>query len=89
MGRGKEAGKAPEAEYDVLILQSTRVVIVALEEAQNGHVTQELRGGIKMVGELKVLPFVVYRVQMLYQMISKSMFSLTNVEETTSGAADI
>eukprot|EP00061_Rhincodon_typus_P012245 g37859.t1 len=41
-----------------------------------------------MVGDQKVLSFVAYRVQMLYETVSESMLGLTNVEEAISGAAD-
>eukprot|EP00061_Rhincodon_typus_P002864 g18689.t1 len=63
-------------------------VTVTLEEAREAHVTQGVGGGFKMVGDRKVVSFVVHRAQMLYEMVSKSTLGLTNVEEATSGAAD-
>eukprot|EP00061_Rhincodon_typus_P014349 g41312.t1 len=36
--------KAPEVEYEVLLLQFTCGIIVALEEAQNGHVIKRVGG---------------------------------------------
>eukprot|EP00061_Rhincodon_typus_P016665 g44996.t1 len=80
--------QAPEAEYEVLLLQFADGVIVTLKEAQDGHVTQALGGGVKMVGDQKVLLFVMYRVQVLYKMVSEPPLSLADVEEATSGAAD-
>eukprot|EP00061_Rhincodon_typus_P004451 g22617.t1 len=41
-----------------------------------------------MVGDQKVLLFIAYRVQMLYEMVSESTLGLTHVEEVTSGAVD-
>eukprot|EP00061_Rhincodon_typus_P000195 g10872.t1 len=76
------------AEYEVLLLQFAGGVIVALEEAQDGHVVQGVGEGVKMVGNRKVLSFVAYRVQMLYEMVSESTLGLTDVKEATSGAAD-
>eukprot|EP00061_Rhincodon_typus_P010276 g34445.t1 len=46
---------APKVEYEVLLLQFAGSVIVALEEAQDGHVTKGLGGGVKMVGNQMVL----------------------------------
>eukprot|EP00061_Rhincodon_typus_P001902 g16087.t1 len=85
---GVELGKAPEAEYEVLFLQFACGIIVALEEAQDGHTIKAVRGGVKMVGDRKVLLFIVYRAQMLYETVPKSVLGLTDVEEATSGAAD-
>eukprot|EP00061_Rhincodon_typus_P013504 g39911.t1 len=62
----------------MLLLQFVSGIIVALEEAQDGDVTQGVGGGVKMVGDKKVLSFVVYRVQMLYKMVLKSTFGLTD-----------
>eukprot|EP00061_Rhincodon_typus_P004119 g21795.t1 len=73
---------------EVLLLQFVGGVIVALEEAQDGHVTQGVGGEVKMVGDQKVLSFVAYRAQMLYEMVSMSTFGFTDIEEATSGAAD-
>eukprot|EP00061_Rhincodon_typus_P003629 g20553.t1 len=79
-------GNAPEAEYEVLLLQFADGVIVTREEAQDGHV---IRGGkVEVVGDWKVLLFVVYRMQMLYETVSVSTLGLTNVASSTSGAAD-
>eukprot|EP00061_Rhincodon_typus_P006166 g26511.t1 len=72
----------------MLLLLFPGGVIVTLEEAQDGHVTQGVGGEVKMVGNRKVLSFVVYRVQMLYKTVSEYMLGLTDVEEATSGAAD-
>eukprot|EP00061_Rhincodon_typus_P002330 g17249.t1 len=41
-----------------------------------------------MVGDRKVLWFVTYRAQMLYETVSESTLGLTNIEEATLGAAD-
>eukprot|EP00061_Rhincodon_typus_P012648 g38518.t1 len=79
--------KAPEAEDEVLLLQFVGGVVVTLEEAQVGHVTQGVKEGVKMVGDWKVL-FVACRTHMLYKTVSESTLGLTNVEEATSGAAD-
>eukprot|EP00061_Rhincodon_typus_P007838 g29927.t1 len=78
---------APEAEYEVLLLQFTGGVVVTLEEAQDGHVAWGVGGGVEMVHDWKVL-FVVNRVQVPYKAISKPPLDLTDVEEATSGAAD-
>eukprot|EP00061_Rhincodon_typus_P008997 g32113.t1 len=45
--------KVPEAEYEVLLLQFVCGITVTLEEGQDGHVTQGLGGGVKMVGDQK------------------------------------
>eukprot|EP00061_Rhincodon_typus_P006900 g28007.t1 len=69
---------------------SLRVVsFVALEEAQDGHAIQGVGGGVKMVDNWKVMLFVTYRTQMLYETVSNSMHGLTDVAEGTLGAADI
>eukprot|EP00061_Rhincodon_typus_P000494 g11888.t1 len=75
-------------EYEVWVLQFVGGVIVILQEAQDGHVTQGVGGGVKMDGNQKVLSFVMYRAQMLYKTVSDSMHGLTNVEEATSRAVD-
>eukprot|EP00061_Rhincodon_typus_P010173 g34256.t1 len=41
-----------------------------------------------MVGDQKVVLFVVYRAQMIYKTVPESTLSLTGVEEATSGSAD-
>eukprot|EP00061_Rhincodon_typus_P017713 g46538.t1 len=41
-----------------------------------------------MVGDQKVLSFVLYRAQILYEKVSESLLGLTDVEEATSGATD-
>eukprot|EP00061_Rhincodon_typus_P001832 g15910.t1 len=73
---------------EVLLLQFADSIIVTLEEAEDGHVTQGVGRPVEMVRNRKVLSFVAYRVQMLYKMASESMLGLTNVEEATSGAVD-
>eukprot|EP00061_Rhincodon_typus_P006982 g28192.t1 len=72
----------------MLFLQFTYGVVVTLEEAQDGHVTQGVRGAVKMVDKQKVLFIGVYRDQMLCKSVMESALVLTNVEETTSGAKD-
>eukprot|EP00061_Rhincodon_typus_P007321 g28909.t1 len=62
---------ASEVEYEELLVQFVRGVIVTLEEAQDGHVTQAVGGGVKMVGDQKVLSFVTNRTLMFYKMVSK------------------
>eukprot|EP00061_Rhincodon_typus_P002587 g17952.t1 len=76
---------APEAEYEVLLLQFACGVIVALEEAQDGNVIKRV-GGVKVVGDQTVLSIVEYRAQMLHETVPESALGLTDVEETTSGA---
>eukprot|EP00061_Rhincodon_typus_P001870 g16006.t1 len=88
MDRLCQVKEAPEVEYEVLLLQFASGVIMALEEAQDGHFTQGVEGCVKMVDHQKVLLFVTYRAQMLYETVSESTLGLTNVEEATSGAAD-
>eukprot|EP00061_Rhincodon_typus_P015642 g43429.t1 len=75
-------------EYEMLLLQFAGSVIVTLEEAQDGPVTQGVGLGVKMVGNLKVLLFVMYRAQMLRETVPESVLGLTDVEEATSGATD-
>eukprot|EP00061_Rhincodon_typus_P015943 g43896.t1 len=70
------------------LLQNLGGVIVASEEAQDGHVTQGMGGAVKMVDDRKVLSFFAYRVQMLYKTFSKSMLGLTDVEKATLGAVE-
>eukprot|EP00061_Rhincodon_typus_P003036 g19126.t1 len=87
----KEAGmrgKAPEAEYEVLLLQFPVRNIVTLEAAQDGHVTQGVGGGAEMVPDRKVLSFVMNPAQVLYKAVPESPLGLTDVEEATSGIAD-
>eukprot|EP00061_Rhincodon_typus_P003112 g19308.t1 len=79
---------APKAEYEVLLLQFPDGVIVTLGEAQDGHVTQRVGGGVEMVRDRKVLSFVTNRVQVLYKTVSKPPFGLIDVEEATSRATD-
>eukprot|EP00061_Rhincodon_typus_P013247 g39505.t1 len=80
--------EVPEAEYEVLLLQFTSGVIVTLEEAQDGHVTQGVGGGVEVVRDWKMLTFVANRAQVLYKAVSKPLLGLPDVEEATSGAAD-
>eukprot|EP00061_Rhincodon_typus_P004180 g21936.t1 len=75
-------------EYEVFLLHFACGVIVTLEEAQDGHVIKGVGGGVKMVGNRKMLSFVMYKAQMLHEMVLKSALGLTNVEEDTSGATD-
>eukprot|EP00061_Rhincodon_typus_P010969 g35640.t1 len=72
--------EAPEAEYEVLLVQFAGGVIVALEEAQDGHVTQGVGGRAKMVSDRKVVLIIVYKVQMLHELVPKSVLGLINVE---------
>eukprot|EP00061_Rhincodon_typus_P011185 g36020.t1 len=72
----------------MLLLQFLSGVIVTLEKAQHGHVNQGVGGRVKLVGDRKVLSFVVNRAQIFYETVSESTLGLTNVEEATSGAAD-
>eukprot|EP00061_Rhincodon_typus_P013418 g39786.t1 len=71
-----------------LLLQFACGVIVGLEEVQDGHVTQERGERVKMVRDWKVLSFVAYRVQMVYETVPESMLGFTVIEEATSGATD-
>eukprot|EP00061_Rhincodon_typus_P005118 g24230.t1 len=79
---------APKVEYEMLLLPFVGGVIVTVEEAQDEHVTQGVGGGVKMVGDWKVLSFVAYRVQMLYKAVSESPLGPSDVQEATLGAAD-
>eukprot|EP00061_Rhincodon_typus_P005492 g25059.t1 len=63
-------------------------IIVTLEEAQDGHVTQGLGGGVEMVRNQKVFSFVANRVQVFYKAVSEPLLGLTDIEEATLGAAD-
>eukprot|EP00061_Rhincodon_typus_P010171 g34254.t1 len=72
----------------MLLLQFAGGVIMTLEEAQDGHVTEGVGRGIKIVGNWKVLSFVVYRAQVLYKAVIESLLGLTDVEKATSGAVD-
>eukprot|EP00061_Rhincodon_typus_P008302 g30799.t1 len=78
--------EAPKAEYEVLLLQIPDGIIVTLEEAQDGLVTQG--GGVEVVRDWKIWPFVTNQAQVLYKTVSKPLLGLTNVVEATSGAAD-
>eukprot|EP00061_Rhincodon_typus_P015733 g43581.t1 len=80
--------EAPNAEYEVLLLQFPGGVIVTLEDAQDGHVTQGTGGGVKMVHDWKVLSFVANKAQLLYKAVSEPPLGLTDIEEATSGALD-
>eukprot|EP00061_Rhincodon_typus_P013604 g40079.t1 len=59
-----------QAEYEVLLLQFVGGVIV-LEEAQNGHVSQGVGGGVKMVRDRKVL-IIVHRAQIFRELVTES-----------------
>eukprot|EP00061_Rhincodon_typus_P001500 g14970.t1 len=72
----------------MLLLQFAGGVIVTLEGAQDGHVTQGMGGGVEMVCNWKMLSLVVNRVQTLYKAVSEPLLGLTDVEEATSEAAD-
>eukprot|EP00061_Rhincodon_typus_P004829 g23518.t1 len=63
-------------------------VIVILEEAQDGHVGQGVGGGVEVVRNWKVLSFVVNRVQVLCNAVSKPPLGLTDVAEATLEEAD-
>eukprot|EP00061_Rhincodon_typus_P018034 g47025.t1 len=76
-GAGKLTFRVPEAEYEALLLQFADGVIVTLEETQNRHVAKRVGGGVKTVGDQKVLLFVANRAQMLYKMVSESTLGLT------------
>eukprot|EP00061_Rhincodon_typus_P007282 g28832.t1 len=80
--------RAPEVEYEVLLLQFAGGNIVTLEEAQDGHVAQGVGGAVKMFHDQKVLFFVRKQMQMLYKTGSEPLLDLTNVEEATLGAVD-
>eukprot|EP00061_Rhincodon_typus_P009526 g33099.t1 len=80
--------KAPKVEYEVLLLQFLDSIIVTLEEAQDGHVTQGVGGGVEIVRNWKVLSFVANRAQVLYKVVTEPPLGLTNVEEAISGAVD-
>eukprot|EP00061_Rhincodon_typus_P002759 g18389.t1 len=66
---------------------SSSLRVVSLKEAQDGHVTQGVGGGVKMVRNQK-MSFVAYRAQMFYKMVSESLLGLPAVEEATLGAVD-
>eukprot|EP00061_Rhincodon_typus_P013374 g39709.t1 len=74
-------------EYEVLLFQFAGDIIVALGEAQDRCGIKGV-GGVKMVGDRKVLLFVTYRAQMLHETVPESALGLTDVEEATSGATD-
>eukprot|EP00061_Rhincodon_typus_P016662 g44992.t1 len=80
--------QAPEAEYEAMVLQFAGGVIVTLEKAQEGHVTQGRGGGVKIVGDWKVLSFVAYRSQTFYETVIRFTLGLTNVEEATLGGTN-
>eukprot|EP00061_Rhincodon_typus_P003653 g20630.t1 len=46
--------EVPEVEYELLLLQFAGGFIVTLEEVQDGHFTQGVGGGVKMVRDRKV-----------------------------------
>eukprot|EP00061_Rhincodon_typus_P002289 g17089.t1 len=72
----------------MLLLRFAYGAIVTLEETQDGHVTQGVRGGVEVVRDWKVLSFAVNKAQVFYKMVSEPLLGLTNAEEATSGAAD-
>eukprot|EP00061_Rhincodon_typus_P015510 g43222.t1 len=77
-----------KVEYEVLFLQFACGVIVTLEEAQDGHVTKGVGGGVKIVGNRKVVLIKAYREQMLHDLATETTLGLTDVEETTMGVTD-
>eukprot|EP00061_Rhincodon_typus_P017491 g46201.t1 len=62
--------------------------MVILVEAQDGHVTQGVGGGVEVFRDRKVLLFVANRMQVLHKTVSEPPLGLTDIEDTTSGAAD-
>eukprot|EP00061_Rhincodon_typus_P007446 g29153.t1 len=85
INRGVGLGKAPKAEYKVLLLQFPGSVIETLEEAQGGHVAM----GVEMVCNWKMLSFVMNRTQAFYKAVSKPLPGLTNAEEATLAAVQV
>eukprot|EP00061_Rhincodon_typus_P017199 g45786.t1 len=79
---------APKVEYKMLLLQFAGGDIVAVEEAQDGHVAKGVGGGIKMVGKWKVVLIEVYQLKMLRETVTESALGLPNIQETASGATD-
>eukprot|EP00061_Rhincodon_typus_P001155 g13889.t1 len=75
-------------EYEVLLLQFPGGIVVTLEEAQVGHVTQGVGEGVEVVHDWKVLSFVANRAQVLYKAVSDPLLGLTDVEEATLGTAN-
>eukprot|EP00061_Rhincodon_typus_P000801 g12776.t1 len=75
-------------EYEVLFLQFACGIIVTLEEAQDGYVTQGMGGGVKMVSNQKVLLIIVYGAQVLRKSVTEATCGLIDVEEATLGATD-
>eukprot|EP00061_Rhincodon_typus_P016947 g45424.t1 len=63
-------------------------IVVALEDAQDGHVIQGVGRGVEVVRDWEVLSFVAYRAQVFYKAVSEPPFGLTDVEETTLGTLD-
>eukprot|EP00061_Rhincodon_typus_P001577 g15181.t1 len=80
--------KAPEAEHEVLLLQFVGGGTVVPDEAQDGHVTQGVGGGVEVIRDQKVLSFVVNREQVLHKVVSETPLGLTDVEEATLGAVN-
>eukprot|EP00061_Rhincodon_typus_P000829 g12895.t1 len=74
------------AEYEVLFLQPSDGIVVALEEAQDGHVVQGVRGGVEVARDGKGV--VTNRALVLHNVVSKPSLGFPDVEEATSGTAD-
>eukprot|EP00061_Rhincodon_typus_P001918 g16129.t1 len=74
---------------EVLLLQFPGGIVVTLEEDQDGHVVQGVGGGVEVVCEWKVLPFVANRVQVLYKAVSDPPVGLTDVDEATSADGQV
>eukprot|EP00061_Rhincodon_typus_P012429 g38161.t1 len=79
---------APEAEYELLLLQFAGGVIVTLEEAPDGHVIKGVGGEVKMVSNQTVLLIIVYEAQVFCESITETALGLTDIEQATSGATD-
>eukprot|EP00061_Rhincodon_typus_P001404 g14712.t1 len=64
-----------------------RVIIVALEEAQDGHV-QGVGGGVEMDRDWEVQSFVANRAEVFHKVVAKPLLGFPDVQEATLGTAD-
>eukprot|EP00061_Rhincodon_typus_P004134 g21823.t1 len=75
-------------QNELLFLQFLGGVVLMLEKAQDGRITQGVGRRVEMVRDWKVLSFVMNREQALYKAVSKPPLGLLYISETMSGAAD-
>eukprot|EP00061_Rhincodon_typus_P015346 g42962.t1 len=76
---------APEVEYEVLFLLFVCGIIVALEEAQDRHVTRGVGGGVKMVSDRKVVLIIAKWEELKEMLLRVKMSSIKWMRVSVEG----